>query len=155
MTNKTGFSHHKNQKKRKGEGKKLDQIFIFFSSFVSVSHETRAPPNIVTSESLRSSEVLCNYWEMDDKKMSSFIESVQTIFVSCKIRFMCYSYLKIRDNNFKAVLQNPDLMHFSYVVLIAIWRPIQVWLKSLLFHCLICAMVLKFKFSAQEHISKG
>ena len=68
---------------------------------------------------------------MDDKKMSSFIESVQTIFVCCKIRFMCY--LKIRDNNFKAVLQNPDLMHFSYVVLIAIWRPIQVWLKSLFY----------------------
>ena len=154
MTNKTGFSHHKNQKKRKGEGKKLDQIFIFFSSFVSVSHETRAPPNIATSESLRSREVLCNYWEMDDKKMSSFIESVQTILsivksASCSIRILRL------DNNFKAVLQNPDLMHFSYVVLIAIWRPIQVWLKSLLFHCLICAMVLKFKFSAQEHISKG
>ena len=108
MTNKTGFSHHKNQKKRKGEeGKKLDQIFIFFSSFVSVSHETRAPPNIVTSESLRSSEVLCNYWEMDDKKMSSFIESVQTIFVICKIHFMYYYLEMVRDSNFKAVLQNP------------------------------------------------
>ena len=73
----------------------MDQIFIFFSSFVSVSHETRAPPNIVTSESLRSSEELCNYWEMDDKKMSSFIESVPTIFVSCKIRFMCYRILRL------------------------------------------------------------
>ena len=125
MTNKTGFSHHKNQKRGR-EREKVGPDFYIFSSFVSVSHETRAPPNIVTSESLRSSEELCNYWEMDDKKMSSFIESVETIFVCCKIRFMCYSYLKIRDNNFKAVLQNPDLMHFSYVVLIAIWRPIQV-----------------------------
>ena len=120
-------------KRRKGEWKKLDQIFIFFSSFVSVSHETRAPSNIATSESLETVKCFAIIGKWMTRKCHHLLNQSKQFLSVVKSQSCTIYFEMVRDNNFKAVLQNPDLMHFSYGVLIAIWRPIQVWLKSLFY----------------------